>query len=39
MPYLKNEPKPEIKMPVEPMPDTATGLRELSTTGHPTAKP
>ena len=39
MPYLKNEPKPDVKMPAEPLPDTAPLLRELTTTGHPTPKP
>jgi pilus assembly protein CpaC len=39
MPYLRNEPKPEVKMPYEPLPDNSPLLRELTTTGHPTAKP
>jgi pilus assembly protein CpaC len=39
MPYLKNEPKPEIKMPEPNLPDNSPSLRELTTTGHPTPKP
>ena len=39
MPYLKNEPKPEIKMPEPNLPDNSPSLRELTTNGHPTVKP
>jgi hypothetical protein len=39
MPYLKNEPKPEVKMPEPNLPDNSPSLRELTTTGHPIAKP
>jgi pilus assembly protein CpaC len=39
MPYLRNEPKPEIKMPIPGLDDNAPLLRELTKAGHPAAKP
>ncbi len=38
VPYLKTEPKPDIKMPIPPLEDLSPGLRELNNTGHPGAR-
>jgi pilus assembly protein CpaC len=37
-PYLRTEPKPDIKMPIAPLEDLSPGLRELNNAGHPGAR-